>query len=337
MKVLFHVKAIFFIAGFLSCGKEDFIQKQQPDLVLNTPSHFPTVTYRLENNTITKEKFELGKKLFYDKILSANNTVSCASCHRQSAAFSDAGNTVSTGINGHLGTRNSPSIFNLAWNPLFMWDGGIADLDLQAIAPLTNHVEMGTDAVSDILQKLNNNTAYRTLFKKAFNTESVTSVPFLKALSQFMIMCVSDQSKYDSVMRKQAVFTTVEQHGYQVFQQHCSSCHTEPLFTNNTFGSIGTTSLDSGRYLVTLLEKDLYTFKVPTLRNLKYTAPYMHNGSINNLDAVIDLIIRPKSSANVHESVKNGINISNQEKQDLISFLNTLNDEKFITNPLLSN
>lgn len=335
MNKISFIISIIFVTGFFACNKDDSFKKPDAVFSLDKPAYFPSLKYRIEHNQISKEKFELGKKLFYDVALSATNTISCASCHRQSAAFADAGNAVSIGINQQKGVRNSPAIMNLAWNPLFMWDGGIADLDLQSIAPLTNHLEMGT-SVSDVLKKLNSDTEYRSLFKKAYGENEITSVAFLKSLSQFMVMCVSDQSKYDSVMRKEAMFNEAEQKGHLLFQQHCNSCHQEPLFTANTFKNNGIASADSGRYQVTLLSADLFKFKVPSLRNLKYTSPYMHNGQINTVEEVIDFYAKPKTFAYADESIKNGISMTKQEQQQLIAFLNTLNDEKFVTNKLLS-
>ncbi len=325
----------FFIAVMCGCNKEKTIDPKKQSFGLEVPSYFPSLKYRIELNPISKDKFELGKKLFYDVRLSANSTISCAGCHRQADAFANAGKVVSIGIHNNIGTRNSPAIMNLAWNPVFMWDGGIADLDLQAIAPLTNDLEMGTE-VQSILKKLNSDNEYRSLFKKAFNEDKISSVSFLKSLSQFMLMCVSKQSKYDSVMRKEAAFSNEEKAGYAVFLQHCNNCHKEPLFTSNMFKNNGTPSADLGRNLVTLLDEDKYTFKIPSLRNLKYTAPYMHNGSLGSLDEVIRFYTYAKVFPYADAVVKNGIPLTQEQQSHLIAFLNTLNDEEFVTNPLLS-
>ncbi len=284
------------------------------------PEGFPAPAYHFSTNPVTKAGFELGRKLFYETALSADNTISCGSCHIQSSAFTHHGHIVSHGIADRQGTRNSPPIMNLAWNTSFMWDGGIADLDLQAIAPITNHVEMD-ESVENVLNKLKAKPEYPSLFTKAFGDPEITGTKFLKALSQFMVMCVSSHARYDSVKRKQAIFSDTEEQGYQVFINNCASCHKEPLFTDHSFRNNGIApSLlnDLGRYLVTQRQEDLYLFKVPSLRNLAYTAPYMHDGRFLTLDAVLDHYVGMGR-------------LTAQERSPLKEFLNTLNDKSFIS------
>ncbi len=330
----------FFIAGAIACNKEI------TDIVFTgfqQPGYFPAPTYHFTTNPVTKEGFELGRKLFYDPLLSANNTISCGSCHIQTAGFTQHGHSVSHGIFDRLGTRNSPPIMNLAWSKTFMWDGGIFDLDLQPIAPITNHVEMD-DSISNVLNRLRNSAQYPVLFNKAFGSPEINSTVFLKALSQFMVMCVSDNARYDSVMRHQAVFTATEQAGYQVYQQKCGSCHTEPLFTGYSFRNNGlsiSTLNDRGRYAVTLLDSDQYKFKTPSLRNLDYTAPYMHDGRFFTLDAVLDHYTgqvqnTPNLDPLLQQGNRRGIDISKEERVELLAFLKTLNDKTFVTDKRFS-
>ena len=307
------------------------------------PSNFPDPVYKFENNQVTKAGFELGRKLFFDPILSADNTISCGSCHIPTSAFTQHGHSVSHGINDLLGTRNSPPIMNLAWSKAFMWDGGIVDLDLQPIAPLTSHVEMG-ETMTNVLTKLKNNANYTSQFKAAFGSEEITNIKMLKALSQYMLMCVSAESKYDSVMRKQQVFTKEENEGYVIFQNKCNSCHQAPLFTDNRFRNNGLQPSqlnDPGRMLITLLNTDKYQFKVPSLRNLAYTAPYMHDGRFLNLDAVLahysqGVVATENLDPLLTNGNKLGIELTENEKSKLLVFLNTLNDKKFITNQMLA-
>jgi len=336
-----HFIVIFiFVAGVCACNKDDI---QEAFTGFQKPALFPEPTYHLENNTITKAGFELGRKLFYDPILSANNTISCGSCHIPTAAFTHHGHSVSHGIFDRLGTRNSPPIMNLAWNKTFMWDGGIFDLDLQPIAPISNHVEMD-DSVSNVLNRLRNSTQYPSLFEKAFGTSQVTSTNFLKALSQFMLMCISDHSKYDSVMNNQSAFTTEEQAGYLLFKQKCNSCHTEPLFTDYSFRNNGISISmvnDLGRYNVTLQATDKYKFKVPSLRNLSYTAPYMHDGRFFTITAVLDhYSSQVQNTANLdplfQQGSQLGIALTGDEKLKLLAFLQTLNDKVFVTDARLA-
>lgn len=328
------VVILLFSAGIYACNKDVAGVLFQG---FRQPENFPAPVYRFETNKVTEAGFELGRTLFYDPVLSYNNTISCGSCHIQTSAFTHHGHSVSHGIYDRLGTRNTPAIMNLAWSTSFMWDGGVFDLDLQPIAPITNHVEMD-DTVAHILQKLSNTSKYPPLFQKAFGTPDITSANFLKALSQFMVMCVSDNAKYDSVKRSQASFTADEQAGYIIFQKNCNSCHKEPLFTDYSFRNNGINASsvnDLGRYDVTLQEKDKYTFKVPSLRNLDFTPPYMHDGRFLTLDAVLDHYINGvQNTQNLDPLLKKnaslGIPVTQEEKTQLLAFLKTLNDRSFL-------
>ena len=304
------------------------------------PTHFPEPVYRFATNAITQEKFELGKKLFYETKLSRDNTVSCGTCHIQTAGFTHHGHDVSHGIEDRLGKRNSPPVMNMAWSKSFFWDGGVTDLDLQPIVPITNPVEMD-ETIPNVLQKLRSHPDYPKLFKKAFGSEEINTERLMKALSQFMVMMVSADSKYDRVMRKTGEsFTPEEQRGYQLFQQHCSSCHQEPLFTDESYRNNGIGigfNGDEGRATITLKEEDKYKFKVPSLRNLSYTSPYMHDGRIITLEAVMEHYAkRVKDVQNLDPLLKKdgvlGIPLTPVEQSNIIAFLKTLNDPQFISN-----
>lgn len=336
-------KSFFILASFsilvFACVKDAPETANDEFKGFESPAYFPAPAYKFENNSINKATFELGRKLFYDPILSSNNTISCGSCHIQSSAFTQHGHSVSHGIFDQLGKRNSPAIMNLAWSNSFMWDGGVLDLDLQPIAPITNPVEQG-DTMANVLVKLRNSVSYPSLFKKAFGNEEITTSKFLKSLSQFMLMCVSNNAKYDSIKRGETVFTQDEQLGYTIFTQKCNSCHKEPLFTDNSFRNNGlsiSAANDEGRFLVTLLASDKYKFKVPSLRNLDYTAPYMHDGRLLNIDGVLDhYTLQVQQTPNLDAQLQNGISLSVEEKTKLKLFLKTLNDKYFIANKLLS-
>ena len=332
----YYIIMFLFVAGIYACNKEitgDFFEG------FKTPSNFPAPVYHFSTNNVTQAGFELGRKLFYETMLSANNTISCGSCHIQTSAFTHHGHSVSHGIYDRMGTRNSPPIMNLAWNNSFMWDGGIFDLDLQAIAPITNHVEMD-DSMANVLNKLRASPVYPPLFKKAYGSEEITTSNFLKSLSQFMLMCISSNSKYDSVMRHEgnASFTTEEQQGYTIFNQKCASCHAGPLFTDHSFRNNGISISnvdDQGRYLITQNDTDKYKFKVPSLRNLEYTAPYMHDGRFFTLDAVLDhYTMQVQNTPNLdpllQQNATPGIALTTEERAAIISFLNTLNDKSFL-------
>jgi cytochrome c peroxidase len=332
---------IVFLGLFLlaACDK----QAKEPEFTgFVKPAHFPDPVYKFENNTISKDGFELGRKLFYEPRLSRNNTISCGSCHIQSSAFTQHGHDVSHGIDDRLGRRNSPPIMNLAWSSSFMWDGGIFDLDLQPIAPITAHEEMD-EKVSNVIAKLQAHPQYPALFKKAFGSETITTSSFMKALSQFMTMCISSNSKYDSVVLQlgKVQLTNDEQAGLLLVQHKCGSCHNGALFTDQSFRNNGIGigfNNDAGRYEITLRNEDRYRFKVPSLRNLAFTAPYMHDGRFYTLDAVLDHYSHGVQAVqNLDPVLSNGgIALSVDEKSKIKAFLNTLNDRHFLTDKKLS-
>lgn len=309
-----------------------------------TPANFPAPVYHFSTNQVTQAKFELGRKLFYEPRLSRDNTVSCGSCHIQTSGFTQHGHDVSHGIDDRLGSRNSPAIVNLAWSKTLFWDGGVFDLDLQPLVPITNPVEMD-ETMSNVMNKLQAHPEYPHLFKKAFGSEEINTERMMKALSQFMVMLVSANSKYDKVMRKEGVvFTSEEQAGYTIFKQQCNSCHTEPLFTDNSFRNNGIrigNNTDEGRYKVTLNERDKYKFKVPSLRNLSYTAPYMHDGRFITLEAVLEHYTgqvqnTPNLDAQLKQEHALGIPLTTEKREHLLAFLKTLNDKEFISDKRFS-
>jgi cytochrome c peroxidase len=328
-----------------ACKKsEDITDRIDSFLGFQKPTNFPEPVYNFANNKITKEGFILGRTLFNEPRLSRNNTITCGSCHIQSSAFTQHGHDVSHGIDDRLGTRNSPPIMNLAWNKAFNWGGGVNDLDLQPITPITTHEEMDEN-LENVYAKLRAMPKYRQLFKDAFGTEEINTTRFMKALSQFMLMCISSNAKYDKVMRKEGnqSFTIEEQEGYTLFKQKCASCHSEPLFTDGSFrnNGLGISPVnDKGLYTSTLIETDKYKFKVPSLRNLKYTAPYMHDGRFLTLNAVLEHYHNEVAASPTLDPLlsgsKLGITLSATDKVRIIAFLNTLNDEDFIKNPLLA-
>lgn len=336
-----HWITIILLAGVLMASSMGIVDAF---MEFRTPANFPAPVYHFTSNQVTQAKFELGRKLFYEPRLSRDNTVSCGSCHIQSSGFTQHGHDVSHGIDDRLGSRNSPAIVNLAWSKTFFWDGGVFDLDLQPLVPITNPVEMD-ETMSNVLNKLRVHPDYPGLFKNAFGTEEINTERMMKALSQFMVMLVSADSKYDKVMRKEgAVFTSEEQAGYTIFKQQCSSCHTEPLFTDDSFRNNGIrigNNNDEGRYKVTLNEADKYKFKVPSLRNLSYTAPYMHDGRFITLEAVLDHYTgqvqnTPNLDVQLKRGASLGIPLTAKERGQLLAFLGTLDDKEFITDKRFS-
>lgn len=330
-----------------ACKKSDQEAPLLPQFLgFEKPMHFPDPVYAFESNPITKAGFELGKRLFHDPLLSRNNTIACASCHIQTASFTHHGHDVSHGIDDLIGIRNSMPIMNLAWSKEFFWDGGVFNLDLLAVVPIENPVEMD-EKMPNVIRKLQATNHYAALFQHAFGTPDITSARLSQALSQYMLMAISANSKYDQVMRKEShvTFTEEENRGYLFFKEKCSNCHTEPLFTDKQMRDNGlgpNLAGDMGRYAVTLNTSDKYKFKVPSLRNLAYSAPYMHDGSLYTLSAVLDhyrLHVLPTENLDPqlkHADGTRGIAMTDLEKADLLAFLATLNDASFVRNEILA-
>ncbi len=318
--------------------------KTDPDLnavkteefAFKMPANWPAPNYNFEGNTLTKEGFELGRKLFYDTRLSRDNTISCGSCHQQAAAFAHADHDVSHGIEDKLGNRNSPALFNINWHTSFFWDGGVNHIEVQPVNPIQNPVEMD-EKLDNIVTKLKTDATYVSMFKAAFKNDTINSQRMLKALAQFMGMLVSANSRYDKYVRGEAggEMSAAELSGLNIYTAKCAACHKAPLFTDYSFRNNGlqpTAVNDSGRARITLHSADMYKFKVPSLRNLKYTYPYMHDGRFKTLDQVLDHYTTGIAhTATLDPLLQNGIQLSSQERTDLLAFLNTLNDEQFVT------
>ena len=295
------------------------------------PSHFPKPNYSFNSSA---ESILLGRALFYDPLLSLDGTISCASCHSPYNAFAHTDHAVSHGIDDSIGTRNAPALFNLAWQRELMWDGAINHIDVQALAPIVHPGEMG-ESLPNVLSKLQKSGIYPNLFRAAYGDTSITSQRMLKALSAFQLSLVSANAKYDRVVQKIDSFTSQEKAGYLLFKSSCNSCHTEPLFTNHTFKNNGLKSdreiKDIGRYSVTLEAADSFLFKVPSLRNLSYTYPYMHDGRFQKINEVLNHYTDGiHNTIHLSRELQQSIKFSSTEKVDLTAFLLTLNDQEFI-------
>lgn len=321
--------------GFITSCKPDPVIEPSKGIVFSVPQTWPQPVYNFENNSLTTEGFELGKKLFFDTRLSRTNAISCGSCHQPFSAFAQLDHDVSHGVEDKLGTRNSPALFNLNWHPSFFWDGGVNHIEVQPLSPIQNPVEMD-EKLENIIAKLNNDEDYATRFTAVYGDRAITSQRIFKALAQFMGMLVSSNSRYDKYVRGEAgiVMNEEELNGLQVFKTNCASCHKEPLFSDFSFRNNGLTVSsvnDSGRAHITLNAVDLYKFKVPSLRNLKYSPPYMHDGRFTTLDQVLDHYVNGiQPSATLDPLLTNGIPLTAKERSDLKAFLNTLNDEEFV-------
>lgn len=322
-----------------------------PELLPHTHAHDLSIPVGLpdmiipKNNPLTEEGIALGRKLFYDPILSKNGTISCASCHRQSFAFSDTSIQFSLGIDGLEGTRNAMPLFNLGYQKKFFWDGGAASLEDQVIAPIQNPVEMH-ETLSAVLSKLQSHPEYPALFQKAFASSQITTTMLMKAIAQFERTMISGNSKFDQYLRGQATLSQQEQLGMNLYMQEdkgdCFHCHTlgstfsDFEFRNNGLDAV---PVDPGRYLVTLNESDRGKFKTPSLRNIEVTAPYMHDGRFSTLQEVLNhynsgFIVNELTDPNLAILSKN--RMTQQEMDAIIAFLKTLTDYEFLTNPRFS-
>ena len=314
-----------------------FVTKNDTPEYIDIPKNWPKPVYDFKKNPLSKDGFELGRQLFYDPILSKDSTISCASCHLQATGFTHVDHDLSHGIDGKIGTRNSLTLQNLAWNKNFMWDGGINHLDVQALAPISSEVEMN-ESLENVIAKLQQSEKYQELFYKAFGTKNITGQLTLKSISQFVVSLTTSNSKYDKVVRKEVKFTKMEQKGYDLFKKYCASCHKEPLLTSNSFENNGlaldTTLNDFGRMKITQNPMDSLKFKVPTLRNIEFTFPYMHDGRFKTLNEVVKHynsgIQQNKTTA---KQLQKPMNLSDNERTELIAFLKTLTDKEFLFNP----
>ncbi|RXR19010.1 c-type cytochrome [Flavobacterium amnicola] len=309
-------------------------------LYFNIPKSWPKPHYNFKTNPLTEEGFQLGRQLFYDPILSKDSTISCSSCHMQATGFTHVDHDLSHGIEGKIGTRNSLTLQNLAWSKHFMWDGGINHLDIQAIAPITSEVEMN-ESLENVVVKLQNSKKYPLLFEKAFGTKKITGQFTLKALSQFVVSLTTTNAKYDKVMQIKASFSEMEKKGYSLFKKNCATCHQEPLFTSDSFENNGLPKdsflNDLGRMKISQNPKDSLQFKVPTLRNIEFTFPYMHDGRFKTLSEVLKHYNSGiQQSKSLSKELSKPLHLSDNERTEIIAFLKTLTDKEFLFNPRFS-
>jgi cytochrome c peroxidase len=328
------VLAILILSAFF--GVAMYLPNTITPYKIDYPKQWPEPIYDFNKNPLTEEGIQLGRKLFYDPILSRDSSISCSNCHLSFTAFTHVDHSLSHGVNDSIGTRNSPSLMNLAWHKSFMWDGAINHLDVQALSPISHPAEMDED-INNVIKKLNRSNDYNRMFYNAFRDSIITGEHLLKAISQFELTLISSNSKYDSVMKKYTSFTLQEENGYKLYQKNCASCHAEPLFTNHEFEnnglSIDTNLNDFGRYNITKSAADSLKFKVPTLRNIEFSYPYMHDGRFKSISEVLKHYTNEISqSKNLSSHLKTPIILTSNEKVDLTSFLLTLTDKSFLFN-----
>lgn len=336
------------IFGFLllslfldSCSNTDFDETyfDNPELALTIPADFPAVNSYASLNKPTKYGAELGEKLFSDKRFSKDNTISCSSCHIQANAFADH-NARAIGIEGRVGLRNAPPLQNLMFLKFFNWDGSKLQLETQPLVPIITHEEMDS-SILEVIGKIKDDAAYKEMFKKAFGDQEITADRIYKSIAQFEYSLISANSKYDKVKRNEGQsFTESEAAGYATFQQKCASCHSTELFTDQSFRNIGfplnTDSNEAGRGRVTGAAADFMSFRVPSLRNVEYTAPYGSFGQFATLKSVLDYfdsaVLNADNLDPIFKNNGNRIPLTEVEKENLIAFMKTLSDREFTGN-----
>jgi len=349
--------SLLFIALIFQSCKKDMSPMSEPDspYTLNYGS-FPPPNISPDNK-LTKSGVRLGRMLFYEKILSKNNSISCGSCHNQQNAFSDT-NKFSIGVGGLPGGRHAMAIFNMAWNTNgYFWDGRAHLLREQSLMPIQDHLEMD-ETLPSVISKLQATTMYSQHFKMAFGTETITAELISKALEQFMNSIVSNNSKFDQYLTGNASLTEEEERGrFLFFTEYnpsfpnasgadCQHCHGGSNFENDNYMNNGLDSdaniADIGRQIVTNNPLDRGKFKVTSLRNIELTPPYMHDGRFNTLEEVVehyDSVVESSTldGSFLQQTPDGGLNLSNSDKAALVAFLRTLTDNTLLNNPEYSN
>jgi len=363
---------VFLLFGLfiLSCERQVYFEP--PIFKLLDSLDYPQTPYKLDipdglppqpplGVELTEEGVELGKRLFYDPILSADGTQSCASCHNQAFAFSDNGLQYSVGIDGIAGTKNSMALFNLAYYNKFFWNGRSPSLPHQALLPVTDPIEMH-NTWENAIDKIKADPAYNDLFRKAYDLAEIDSSLVADAITQFELTLLSGNSKFDKFNNLEIQLTQQEFLGFQIFNTEprqtsfdkpggdCFHCHGAPLFTNLEFMNNGLDkNLKMGLEEVTGDPFDKGKFKVTTLRNIEKTPPYMHDGRFETLEEVVEhynsgvnitstlapIMLKTDPNGNP-TGIANGLFLTPTEKAALVAFLKTLTDNDFLNNPEFS-
>lgn len=345
------------IGAVIACGKEADVAEPTPEYdntpyVLDTRGITPPVI--AADNPLTKQGVKLGRMLFYSKLLSKNNTQSCASCHVQANGFSDT-NTFSIGVEGLPGHRQAMAAVNMAWNTNeFFWDGRAHLLRTQSIMPIQDPLEMN-QSLDTTVDKLSASAAFRNQFIRAFGSAEITPLKISLALEQFMNSIISVNSKYDQFLRGEATLTAAEERGRKLFFTEfnpgfpdssgadCAHCHGGRNFENDQYMNNGLDPdggfLDNGRENVTQDPNDRGKFKVTSLRNIEKTPPYMHDGRFATLEEVVEhyntglVYSSTLDPALIYPQSMGGLQLSAQDVDDLVAFLKTLTDQDLLTNP----
>lgn len=335
---------LYAISVFSGCKKDKGTDDKDQALtpyILQIPAGLPPMQIPADN-PMTEEGVALGKQLFFDPILSGDNTQSCGSCHKQAFAFVDSNLQFSIGIDKLPGNRNAMPLMNLGYQKQFFWDGGATDLESQVIGPIQNPLEMH-ESLANALAELNAHPQYPALFKKVFGGDKIITVMVMRAIAQFERTLISGNSRYDQMKAGKGSFNASEQRGLNLFTNinkgDCGHCHViGSTFSDFEYRNTGLDSIpvDKGRGNITLNPTDDGKFKTPSLRNIALTAPYMHDGRFNTLEECLQHYNTGfRKTDNLDPNLENSIKgrLNPQDVQDIIAFLKTLTDTEFITNP----
>lgn len=339
MKSITLLPLILLALLLAACKREDSDDEQaatpEPEYTYETPAHFPPMVVP-EDNKPTPERIALGKKLFFDPILSRDRRVSCGACHHQEFAFAD-NLPFSLGVRAQLTKRNSMPLFNMGWNNSFFWDGGAETLEMQAMAPIENPLEMDLP-LDEAVRRLQEHPEYPALFREAYGREP-DLFGLTRALAAFQRTLISGTSPYDRYLKGDSSALDAEQKaGKELFfseRTECFHCHSGVLFSDFTFQNNGLYEVyaDSGRAVITGNPRDVGRFKVPSLRNVARTAPYMHDGSLPTLEAVVGHYMRGgRAHRNKNPQIR-PLDLTERERRQLVAFLRSLTDQEFIDNP----
>lgn len=327
---------ILFVA--ISCNKQESLNPKTESKAFEIiiPKGFPEIEFP-EDNEFTEVRWKLGKALFYEKALSRDGTISCASCHIPNLAFCDTART-SLGVDGLLGSRNAPTLANVAYHPYFTREGGVPSLEMQILVPVQEHVEFDHNLI-DIAHDLHENENYMKLSQEAYNRD-IDPYVITRAIATFERSLISGNSDFDDFFYSgnSEALTANQKQGYELFMSEktsCNHCHSGFDFSNYSFENNGLYEeyTDVGRFRLTNNLEDLARFKVPTLRNIALTAPYMHDGSLKSLEEIINHYNTGGENHPNKSPLIRPLNLSNQEKNSLIAFLESLSDESFNNNP----
>ena len=344
----FGLKILILISLILGCIECQ--QSNQPLISkVKNLDFFPPKKQDLEITDLGKE---LGRRLFYDPILSQDSTISCASCHKQEYAFSDAGKQYSQGVNGKLGKRNTPPIFNLMWYPNYFWDGRVCSAPAQVFHPVRDSLEMNL-SWKEVEKRIRNNVFYQQKFAELYGKKNIDSSLIADCIAQFTASIVSNNSKYDRVLNGDDFFTKDEYQGFVIANDQsmgdCLQCHTTDANALGTNSAIANNGLDKDAEIKDLgfenisgNPKDRAKFKVPSLRNIALTPPYMHDGRFKTLEEVIDFYseevkLNSTIDSKMQFAHKGGVHLDSLQKRQLLAFLNTLTDSVLIQNHELAN